>query len=413
MSEEEKKPITQGLIDKDALFKNNAYKEEHTLLNRDDYAIGRDLPPEVLEKTVFPPTALLHSNLFMYDSKGKNWFMNDMPIYSKWMPSEIEIYYTGKMLSSYHFKVFTHVVKAMEKREAINDIYFEKLVQNDVDRAVEQSGEMVVTPITRELMEKQARRKYQDMEGVFLTESEFKNTVGIHHGGDNAERIAEACMDMGKGILTIKTKFKDGRDNFEHPSQLMYVWYVPEKKAYYLALTPLVMDLFGLRTSMVNMEVMTNMDEPDKEKKKNGYFPLVYSTLITYERGCWHTNISLNEYLMRSPYYLFKLQHEGTLPPQSIIDSDSGSKIDGKTMTMNQVNKNISKARTNVLYVLQRVQELGMGDYSLSGRGDKARISLMLNRRLERKALSAIQKERAESLSNKMQKRKDKQQELF
>lgn len=382
-----KKKINAVPIKQRDLFSGSDYRVEHSLLNRASYNEGRGLPQEIFNVTAFPPTALLHSNLFMFDTRGREWMLRRCPIFAKWLPSEFDLDYTGQGLSSYDLRVMVHIIKNMESRETLNQSYMEAIVNEEVSKDEDYQA-------LEEWQKKNYRSsvlsKYQNMEGVFLTQSEFEGTVKIHSGGDSYKRITESVLKMSSGVLRVKTNFTDGRENFERPSQLFYAHYIPERKAYYVSFPPIMMDLFGLRTSMVNMQIMTGMQEGESQKQKNGYYPSLFSMLCTYSREN-EAEIPLHDFMIKSPYYLMKLQDDGKIPSGSIIDVQSGSTIGGKGITMQQVKVAISKTRTSILETLGKIEELNMMKFTARGRGIATKIKFRLPKALETRGMKSIE----------------------
>lgn len=395
-----KKKINATPIKQGDLFSGLDYRPEHSFLNRAEYNEGRGLPEEIFNVTAFPPTALLHSNLFMFDTRGREWMLRRCPIFAKWLPSEFELDYTGQGLSSFDLRVMVHIIKNMEKREALNQVYMEAVINEEISK---DSSYEELEDWQKKNYRTSVLNKFQNMEGVFLTQADFEDTVNIHSGGDSYKRIKESVLKMSSGVLRVKTNFTDGRENFERPSQLFYAHYIPERKAYYVSFPPIMMDLFGLRTSMVNMKIMTGIQAGAVEKQRNGYYPSLYSMICTYSRES-EFDIPLHDIMIKSPYYMMKLQHDGAIPKGSIIDVQSGSTIDGKGITMQQLKVAISKTRTSVLDTFSKFQELSMMKFVAKGRGIATRIKFRIPKALETRGMKSIESQiqkGAEKAANK------------
>ncbi|MEA1987831.1 MAG: hypothetical protein U9N57_01320 [Pseudomonadota bacterium] len=357
------------------LFRQNAYLEEHSTVLR-----KKNLPEELQHYTIFTPTSLIHSNLFLFDTKNRKWMFRDFPIISRWMSKDYSLSYTGEALNVFDMKVMMHLIKSMESRtkpnESLFNSYIEQVLANDTAfNSMGDDGQV------KQNYKNSILRRNEKLEGVFLKFSEFRHTVGIHGGGQNQKMIMDSIRRMENGILKIKTHFTNGRKNFETSSQLITPLFLPDTNSCYITFSPMIFDLFRYKTSQINSRIMININSSNKNKSTVD--PAIFSMMCTYARGdkALH-QIELSSFLIKSPYFLLDEQQNGVFGDGRIINVESGSQV-GKGLTENQVKTAIRKSRKHIIDSFKNMEELGILKHQVRGRGKNTKIVFQLEQKFE------------------------------
>lgn len=368
------------------LFEDKGFTEDHSKLIREKELTDKKLPALVRKRTVSFPAHLAHSNLFMLSTRGRKWLLDDFPIISRWIPSGYELTYSGAGLDGLDLDVMLTVIKLMETRSSIDPRYAEDYV----DKVLEGDKEYKNTPP----IEKEAykRRKILELslaEGVFLEMAEFYDISGISKGGQTIEMVKDSLSRLSRGTITVKTNLKEkGKDNFEMSERLLYFVYLPEKGAFYITLSPMMFDMFRLKTSIINTHVYREMSKVFEGGGK-AIDTNLYTLLMSFKRNdIWSVNIT--ELLNKSPYYLMKQRHYGEIKSGSIAYALPDGKIDEKGLTLRQLDKCIARNRKDIIEFFQRLDELEIIKSQVEGRGDDIVISFRIPKELEKIAVQKI-----------------------
>jgi hypothetical protein len=376
------------------LFRTRKYRQEHHELIRSDEWEAKRLPDKIKKQTTLLPANLAHSNLFMFNTRNKEWLLDKFPIQSRWIPKEYSIFYTGSGLDSYDLEIMINVIKMMESREQLN----EKYVQDYADKVLESDEEYQVMPEAQKTMYRQ--QKIRDLnlaEGIFLEMEEFLKMAGLSKGGKTAELVKNSLSKMSRGSLTISTNFEDDREDFEITERLINYVYLPKKDAFYITLTPMMLDMFMMQTSTLNTYVMRNISQGDKSRQKIDIN--MYSTLMTYARDkIWEVDIT--HFLNKSPYYLMKQRHIGEITEGKIVYALPDGKIDEKGISEKKLNDYISNNRRDIVAFFTRLESLSVLKFQLEGRGDNTKIRFLIPKDVERIATDSIRlREEAKQLN--------------
>lgn len=369
---------------KTPLFSDESYISEHTRLLRRQ----KKLPVDVQNYTVFAASSIAHSNMFLFNTNGHGWTYENFPIMSRWMPKNYEMTYSGVALDGFDLKVMLHLIKAMEDRSKPSPLLFDDYLEHllSSDKAYQAMPNIRL----KELYKKSLVQKNERMEGVFLKYSEFRDTVGICSGGKNIKMIVDSIVRMGNGVLTVTSRFTDGRSNKSIPAQLITPIYFED--SCYVTFPPIVYELFRHQTSQINTKIMRGID-PSK-KKKSFIDPGIFSMICTYARSSDKDlqahKVPMSDFLIKSPYYLLNEQLKGGwFQEGKIINTKAGSTLNNP-LTDNQVKTAIRKTRANITKCFQNMEALGILKHTINGRGEKAEIVFVIDKKFEAIAAAKI-----------------------
>lgn len=368
----------------DELFRSRKYRAEHQALIRAEEWESKKLPNKVKKHTTLLPTNLAHSNLFMFNTRNKDWLLDDFPIISRWIPKEYSISYTGSGLDSFNLDVFLTLIKLMETRERINPKYLEDYAEKvlEFDEAYN-----VLIPAEKEAYKKEKAQNYNLAEGIFLQMDEFVKLLGLTKGGKTSEAVKDALSQLSRGTLTLKTDFQDERVDFEVTERLIYFVYLPKTESFYVSITPFTFDMFLLKTSIINTHVMRNISVKKGGNKRVD--AALYSMVMTYGRGKVWT-IDITDLLIKSPYYLMKQRHDSVITKGKIAYALPDGKVDEVGISIKKLNDYISNNRRDIIEFFTRLQNMGVLTFQTDGRGDNLKISFLIPKDIEKLATHSI-----------------------
>ncbi|KDN94679.1 hypothetical protein [Hydrogenovibrio marinus] len=369
------------------LFREKRYVPSHSGVLRGDELEKKKLPKRIRQHTTMVPTNLAHSNLFMFNTRGRKWLLDEFPLLSRWLPRGYNFFYSGRGLSGFDLQIMINLIKRMETREKLN----EKYVESYVDEILKSDKEYKTLS---ESAQKEYRQNmiddHQNVEGFFLQMSEFISSADLSGGGKTHDLVKESISKLSRGIITVRTDFDDPeKEDFEVNDKILNYVYLPQRDAYFISFTPMILDMFRMQTSILNTQVMNNISNAEKSRQKTDV--AMYSMLMTYARErTWE--IDVNEFMVKSPYYLLKKRDEGLISEGSIAYTEIDGKIrDNSHLTIKKINTYISKHRQDVVEFFKRMEKLNVLQFNVIGRGDSARVQFRLSRDLEGVALAGIE----------------------
>lgn len=369
------------------LFRDKRYDDKHTIVLRGDEWEKKRLPKRIRQHTTLVPTNLAHSNLFMFNTRGKKWLLDDFPLLSRWLPRGYNFFYSGVGLSGLDLQIMINLTKKMEDRERLN----EKYIESYVDELLQSDKEYkTLNDEEKEIYRNSLIEENQNVEGFFLQMSEFISSAEISGGGKTHDLVKESIGRLSRGIITVRTDFQDPeKEDFEISDKMLNYVYLPQRDGYFISFTTMILDMFRMQTSILNIQVMNNISNAEKGRQKTDV--AMYSMLMTYAREkTWE--IDLNEFLIKSPYYLLKKRNDGDIPSGSIAYTEFDGKIREKShLTIKKINSYISKNRQDIVEFFSRMEALNVLRFNVIGRGDSARIQFRLPKELEGMALKGIE----------------------
>lgn len=368
------------------------------LVNR-GVKLEKTLPSQVKEVTLFAPSSIVHSNIFMFTTKDR-FFLNQFKIQSKWMPSSYDLYFSGEALNSFDARVILHLVKAMESRKPPS----EKMLENMVNAALLQdSSYQYLTPREQMVKEEIVRNKILSLEGIFLNQQDFYNTVKIFKTGTkDKQNLERSIKKLGRSSLEIKSKLQSGgKPAFERNSALINYTFLPDTGDYFISFPPSILEMFKLQTSMINTKVMMELKKKGA-RHSQGDNPQMFSLLVSYKRE-QVAKISTEDLMMKSPHYLLKLQSEGKIPKGTIISEKYGTMVGEKGLSLQAIKTQIFRQRKAIdeFFELMRELKVVKDNIQFAGKGNKRIYTFSLNKKLEDNAGKEInlRKLKGESIS--------------
>lgn len=367
--------------------KDKNFTKEHSNLVRSHEYDKLNLPENIRQHSALIPTNLAHSNLFL-TSTHKNWMMGDFPIASRWMSNDYLLSYTGMGLDSYDLEVMLNISKEMEDRDKLNPVYFNDYIDGFLEKDEDYQN---LTPAKKEQYKKRVCEEQQHTEGFFLDLREFSQKGGFGVGGKTYEKLRNSFKKLSTGTLTVETMFKDDeRENFVTSDNLIYSIYMPKREGYFITASPLVMNFFQSKTSVINTRIVENLNIAAKKSKKHLDLGL-FAMLMTYAREeIWE--VYLDDFLIKSPFYLLKMRDQGVEPFNRGTLTFSGKENKIKDMNINErtLSSYISRARKDIKEFFAHLSELEILTYQFVGRGDNAKVQFKLNRNLEKRAVQQL-----------------------
>ena len=368
------------------------------LVNR-GVKLEKTLPSQVKEVTLFAPSSIVHSNIFMFTTKDR-FFLNQFKIQSKWMPGTYDLYFSGEALNSFDARVILHLVKAMEARKPPS----EKMLENMVNAALLQdSSYQYLTPREQMVKEEIVRNKILSLEGIFLNQQDFYNTVKIFKTGTkDKQNLERSIKKLGRSSLEIKSKLQSGgKPAFERNTALINYTFLPDTGDYFITFPPSILEMFKLQTSMINTKVMMGLKKK-LTKNNQGDNPQMFSLLVSYKRE-QVAKISTEDLMMKSPHYLLKLQSEGKIPKGTIISEKHGTMVGEKGLSLQAIKTQIFRQRKAIdeFFELMRELKVVKDNIQFAGKGNKRIYTFSLNKKLEDNAGKEIdlRKLKGESIS--------------
>ena len=199
-------------------------------------------------------------------------------------------------------------------------------------------------------------------------------------GNENAVR--NSIEKLSKLTLTIKKK------DVETSVKLLNYYDLPGTKAYYITLSPLVLNLFSLSTTTLNMLVLNNIKSSDT-KVSMGLTPQLYGMSMTYNRKKMH-NVSMDEIMLRSPHNLMKLQSEDKIDGE-IISVEHGKTVGKvKGMTFDVIRSQMLRQRKQVVEFYESFSKLRGFTSQISGKGQGINFSFKIDTKLEKIASDVV-----------------------